>query len=349
MTTRQLQWIALCLTVGSLSHATARAETDCRWLERGSTRYLRADCTTDATLLIPDGFTLDGRGHRITARDPPEGAFEGAVVRNAGASAHVRNLEIDAGDLAAVCHPAEPVDTRVRAILLQDADGSVTDSHVLAINQGASGCQEGSAIEVRANREVEVEIRGNRIENFQKTGIVVIGPIDAGIYLNRIEGQGPIASLAQNGIQLSEGATGSIKLNHVRDLRYTPGTATSAGILLLDAGDGVDVALNRVADTDVGIFLARTSNAELHGNSIDRSTYDGISIDGRTGPAQENHVHANYIANSGSVGIDLFGAGARNNVIKLNLIVASGVADVEEQLEAGENVVLLNGALGAKQ
>lgn len=350
MTTRRhLGCLALLFTLAALHSPTARAENDCRWLELGSTHYLRADCTTDATLLVPDGVTLDGRGHRITAHDPPEGAFEGAVVRNAGASAHVRNLKIDAGDLTAVCHPSEPVDTRVRAILLQDADGSLVDNHVLAVNQGASGCQEASAIEVRASREVEVLIRGNHIENFQKGGIVVIGSIEAGIYFNRVEGQGPTDSLAQNGIQLSKGASGSVKFNHVRDLHYAPGTATSAGIVLLEAGDGLDVALNRIEDSDVGIFLDGTSEAELHGNAIARSTYDGISIDGRTSPAQNNHIHANYVSHSGSIGIDLFGAGARHNEVKLNLIVASGDADVKEQLDAGENVIVRNGAPGTRQ
>jgi hypothetical protein len=34
---------------------------------------LDANCTTDETLFIPDGFTLDGRGHTITAVDRPAG------------------------------------------------------------------------------------------------------------------------------------------------------------------------------------------------------------------------------------------------------------------------------------
>ena len=32
---------------------------------------LNGDCTTDATILVPNGFTLDGAGNTITAVDPP--------------------------------------------------------------------------------------------------------------------------------------------------------------------------------------------------------------------------------------------------------------------------------------
>ncbi|MGH9877475.1 MAG: right-handed parallel beta-helix repeat-containing protein, partial [Nitrososphaerales archaeon] len=58
---------------------------------------------TDATITIPDGYTLDGAGHTITAVDPPSGHFLGAVVANAGATAHVKNLHITTSALLDVC------------------------------------------------------------------------------------------------------------------------------------------------------------------------------------------------------------------------------------------------------
>jgi hypothetical protein len=48
---------------------------------------LLADCTTDHTLSIPDGYAFDGDGHTITAVDPDGAHFLGAVVANAGDSA----------------------------------------------------------------------------------------------------------------------------------------------------------------------------------------------------------------------------------------------------------------------
>lgn len=332
-------WGLICAVAWFGALSAARAETDCEWLERGSTRYLRGDCQTDETLLVPDGVTIDGRGHRIKAVDPAPSAFAGAVVRNAGATAHVRRLVIDAGNLGRVCHPHAPEDTRLRAILLVDADGSVTENQILAVNQGASGCQEGNAIEVHSNqRRVEVLISGNRIQHFQKTGIVLFGAIDAGIYLNRVEGEGPLNYIAQNGIQLTNDVSGSVKLNRVSGVSYAGSDFTAAGIALVNA-DPVEISLNKVEGTGVGIYLSSTSEASVTGNSIKNSTYDGISIDGRTAPAQNNQVIGNFITRSGSVGIDLFGVDARYNVIKLNAITDSGLAGVQEVLDAGDNLV----------
>lgn len=41
---------------------TVLAVTDCTFTTVGTTITLDADCTTDATILIPNGFTLDGAG-----------------------------------------------------------------------------------------------------------------------------------------------------------------------------------------------------------------------------------------------------------------------------------------------
>ena len=81
------------------------AVTDCAFTVSGTTMTLQADCTTDETLFIPDGFTLDGANRTIHAVDPPGGNFYGAVVRNAGATAHVTRLGITA-DVADVCATA---------------------------------------------------------------------------------------------------------------------------------------------------------------------------------------------------------------------------------------------------
>ena len=339
-------WASVCL-LGLVGMAPyARAESDCQWLDVGTTRSLRADCQTDQTLFVPDGFTLDGRGHRLTAVDPPEGAFSGAVVQNAGNKASVRRLVIDAGELAPVCHPGTPVDTRVRAILLQDADGALVENRIVAINQGLSGCQEGSAIEVRASRPVEVLISANRIQNFQKTGIVLIGSIDAGIYLNRIEGEGPIDYIAQNGIQLTGDVSGSVKLNHVSGVSYTGSEVSATGILLINVENPVEISLNRVEDTGLGLRLTASNDISVTANTIRRSTYDGIAIDGRSGPAQRNRVLGNFISESGSVGIDLFGIGARLNLVRFNAIDRSLVAALQEVLDAGDNDLRWNGILG---
>src|SRR5438309_258759 len=146
----------------------ASATTTCVFSTIGTTMTLLANCTTDSTILVPNGFTLDGNGNTITAVDPAGDHFRGAVVKNGGTTANVTNLGATALNLADVCDGG---DDRLRGILFDGASGSITDNTVFNINQGASGCQEGNAIEVRnapfdnTGTDVNVTISGNVVTN----------------------------------------------------------------------------------------------------------------------------------------------------------------------------------------
>lgn len=333
--------VFLCTSV--LGVASARAESTCRFNRQGDTLRLAADCQTDQTLFIPAGLTLDGQGHRVRAVDPPGGSFSGAVVRNEGSRANLKRLVIDAGNLLPVCHPTEPEDLRMRAVLFMGASGSITDNRIVAVNQGESGCQEGIGIEVRAGDAGErprVLIRGNHIQNFQKTGIFVRGSIDVDVHFNYVSGEGPVSFIAQNGIQLRDAVRGELKFNHVSGTIYTGSEVSATGILLND-GASLEVSSNHVVDTDVGIRLLSVSGAEVHGNLIAAATYDGVTVDGSDGPTTHNRIVANRIADC-EVGIDLFGEGARFNLVTANKISASGSAAIQVVLGASANAVFGN-------
>src|SRR3989442_13737424 len=92
----------------------ASATTTCVFSQICTTMTLLANCTTDSTILVPNGFTLDGNGHTITAVDPAGDHFRGAVVRNGGTSAIVENLMVTASNLANVCDDGND---RLRGIL----------------------------------------------------------------------------------------------------------------------------------------------------------------------------------------------------------------------------------------
>ena len=107
-------YLLLTASVWLVSSGAAFAANNCTFRNIGRVMQLQRDCWTDATLLIPDGVTLDGRDRTITAIDPEGGHFLGAVVRNAGTTAYVRNLTIQARGLADVCDDAGPPDQRLR-------------------------------------------------------------------------------------------------------------------------------------------------------------------------------------------------------------------------------------------
>ena len=217
--------------------------TQCQFADNAATktRTLLNDCETSTSVLVPDGWTLDGAGHSITAVDPSGGHFKGAVVRNAGTVAHVRNLTVTAEDLADVCDGG---DDRLRGILLDGAAGSIVGNTVVGINQGASGCQEGNAIEVRnapfdnTGVDLVVTVSDNEVSDYQKGGIVANGSVNVTIVRNTVQGVGPVDYIAQNGIQLGFGATGVIESNSMTDNFYT-GSDVACGLLFFDA-DGAN-------------------------------------------------------------------------------------------------------------
>src|SRR6476620_12514303 len=81
----------------------AEAADGCLFLESGTTWTLDSHCTIDASIVLPDGVTLDGAHHTIIAIDPLEGTFRGGIIVAGGASASVTNTVISALLLANVC------------------------------------------------------------------------------------------------------------------------------------------------------------------------------------------------------------------------------------------------------
>jgi hypothetical protein len=212
----------------------------CAFEDDGTTRTLLGDCSTDETVLVPDGWTLDGDGHTISAFDRAGSPFLGAVVANEGDVAHVVDMGVTAHRWADVCHAG---DDRLRGILLDGAAGSVLGSTVTGVNQGTSGCQEGNGIEVRnepfdtSGPDVSVTIQGNEVTDYQKTGIAMNGSVVVSAVDNVVTGWGPTDVIAQNGIQIGFGAAGLVRGNTVSGNAYT-GPDLACGLLFIDA-DGV--------------------------------------------------------------------------------------------------------------
>jgi hypothetical protein len=253
---------AACLSAA----ASASADAQCSFSTnaKSKTLTLAADCVTDHSITVPNGYTLDGAGHTVKAVDPSGDHFRGGVVQNGGATASVTNLKITTGTLADICDAGAD---RLRGILFDGASGSITNNEVFNLNQGASGCQEGNAIEVRnfgsSPSTVRVTVDGNKVTNYQKTGIIANGDTDATITDNTVAGGAPLSYIARNGIQVGFGATGMVKRNTVSGNSYT-GPDVSGGIIVV-GGPGygeafclnVQIQQNTVSDSDVGVFISQ--------------------------------------------------------------------------------------------
>ena len=99
--------ITMAITLGTFVAITptASAATTCQFDTSGSTMVLLGDCVTEETILIPDGFTLNGNGYEIAATNTG-GGFKGGVVMNEGDEAHVTNLIVSALGADAQCEHA---------------------------------------------------------------------------------------------------------------------------------------------------------------------------------------------------------------------------------------------------
>ncbi|MFW6075073.1 MAG: right-handed parallel beta-helix repeat-containing protein [Chloroflexota bacterium] len=237
---------------------------------------LDGDCTTTETILIPDGFTFDGNGHTITAVDPDGSYFKGAVVTNEGSTAAVKDVHITTEDLSS-CGSSNDggEDTRLRGILFDGASGTITRNNIIGLNRGASGCQEGNAIEVRngpfdgthPNTQL-VEISHNQVSDYQKTGILANGDIDVSIHHNNVGASATQENLAANSIQLGYGALGTVMQNHIDGNQWFGTSDFAASAVLVYDADAVTVVKNDIrGNSDIGIFLV-TDGATVDNNRV---------------------------------------------------------------------------------
>ena len=79
-------------------------------------------------------------------------------------------------------------------------------------------------------------LSSSTIARYQKNGVVVSGDAAAvTVQNNTVTGNGPVDYIAQNGIQISFGATGAVIGNTVSGHFYTPATVTACGLLFFQA------------------------------------------------------------------------------------------------------------------
>lgn len=144
-------------------------------------------------------------------------------------------------------------------------------------------------------------IQKNTVSAYQKGGIVVTGAgSSAKIQDNTVTGNGRVDYIAQNGIQVSRGATGAVSNNTVSDNAYTGANGASSGGVLIYGGcqgdalsTDVDVKNNTLINNDVGIYLFN-SNA---------------TCDGAPATPTNNSAHNNTITNDAVTNVSGFGPG----------------------------------------
>ncbi len=130
------------------------------------------------------------------------------------------------------------------------------------INQGASGCQEGNAIEIRNAPfdgthpgTVTVEVAHNDLIDWQKTGIVANGDVNAYVHHNKVFESATQDNLAANGIQVGFGAFGMVTQNYVEGNQWKGTSNYVATAVLVYLADAATVSKNNIrGNSDIGIY-----------------------------------------------------------------------------------------------
>jgi hypothetical protein len=250
---------AAALVVCLVASRPGFAATTCAFDSDDTTLHLTGDCVTDATLLIPNGMTLDGGHFTIAAVDPPGEHFIGAVIMNAGATASIVDTRITAQNLADVCDSGPG---RLRGIFFDGAAGLIRGNTIIDVNQGASRCAEGNAIEVRTLASIDpvvVEIDHNVVSRYQKSGIVVTGGVDAWIHDNQIGASATQDHVPANALQVGYGAWAMVAQNRIagNSWRGFPSTRDAAtAILVFRAAPETTIRANVIdGNADIGIYI----------------------------------------------------------------------------------------------
>lgn len=230
----------------------------------------------------------------------------------------------------------------LRGIYYQNASGTITS--VVTRNQALvatlNGCQAGQGIFVQSGYTkgtAVVTIQGNSVHSFQKNGITADGPgAVATVANNYISGQGPTTGAAENGVQISDGAGGTVVNNVVIDEIWAPDTSADSGDaaagILIYSSENILIQGNTVGTTQFGIVtvsdptsgtvrnpLGLADHTTILGNQVlNTLIFDAIDV-----CSNNNTIESNAVFNATESGIHLdsaCGTTGNGNTVSLNTI-----------------------------
>lgn len=193
-----------------------------------------------------------------------------------------------------------------------------------------SGAQTGIGVVIGGSEGAtgSADVFHNIIRDYQKGGVIVANEgSHAAIRDNRIHGTGPTDLVAQNGIQVNDGASAFITGNTIKNNAYTGEGAEAAGIVSSDSGVLI-ITGNKINDNQDGILIEGGAGISIFGNSVDGSLLDGIILNEVKGAV----VSGNKVTNSAGDGIWI--ADSSSIAVTFNKILKSGGEAIHQE---GEN------------
>lgn len=228
-------------------------------------------------------------------------------------------------------------------IVTAGANLTLSATTVSAIrDQPLSGCQNGESIRIGttpngAASTGTLTATGVTVVDFQKNGITFKGAGTTGsVTGSTITGAGATPAIAQNGIQISNGATATVTSNQISNFMCNhpscganPLSDTQdAAVLILGSGAGVVVQGNAITNSDIGIY-SNGPGVQITGNTLTNNRYEGMLFDEGTATASGNSI------TGGNIGVEVvsYGGNSGNSQVTFNNNVVTGATVAGIQLQ----------------
>jgi len=182
------------------------------------------------------------------------------------------------------------VNYRFTGIGIWNAGATLTDIRLTGVRDTPfSGTQHGVSIYSFNNTggPYNIDVSGVDIDDMQKTAIALGG---AGLTTNVsgcvITGNGPTGVTAQNGIQVNDGATGTISGNDISGIFYTGSSWSASGILALYTGNDLVISQNTVHDCQGALNAYFCDDMQVTENTFTNNDFefvwggDGVVVGG---------------------------------------------------------------------
>ncbi len=296
-------WVVPAGFAGGVCHVSATPVQDAiNAAPAGATVNLEAGTFVEQVVINKD-LTLQGAGAGTSIIQAPNSL---AVNFNNGNDnrgvIYVNNADVTIDGLTVDGDGNGNGNYRFMGIIYHNASGTISNSEVLNITDTPfSGTQHGLAIYILnadgTARTVVVE--DNVVANYQKNGITATGAnLTVEITGNEVTGAGPTGTIAQNGIQISGGAGGTVSDNTVTDNWYTGAGWASTGLLINGSGT-VDVDGNTLGDNQINGYVyggdANFTNNDIYGGQYGLALF-GPSSGATSGTVIGNDIHDNDLA-----------------------------------------------------
>ena len=308
------RWAPLALTVCPMMASAVQAQdatpfpgSACRdavvYEAEARTQRLQEDCVTDETISVANGWTFDGGGHTVYARDPAGGRLQGAVVFIGEGAGDVRDVVIDGSGLEAPCL-SDGGATVLGGIAFWNSTGEVRRASVRNLAR-AFPIDQAQA----ADGESQLKSCG--------TGIAVVGESTATVAASTVSDVGYVGVLVESGsatitssVIVRTEDTGILALRGAQ-LEMKPGNQVrygGVGIQFEGAGtegtiDGSAVAHMKIA----GVVSMADGRVSLVDSTIEEIRGPGaIAVGGGAITAERteiNKVQRAFVADGGSLEI----------------------------------------------